>query len=91
MNREELIRTTNKETGIPLKRIDEAISIFTDAITAAVAAGNDVKLVGFGSFKVKQRKARRLTNPRTHEPMNVPAKNVVVFEPGVNMRSAVEQ
>ncbi len=91
MNREELIRSTNEETGIPMKRIDEAIDIFTNAITSAVAAGHDVKLVGFGSFKIKQRKPRRLTNPRTHEVMDVPAKKVVAFEPGVSMRAAVEQ
>ena len=91
MNREELIRFANEETGIPMKHIDEAISIFTDVITAAVAAGENVKLVGFGSFKVEPRAERRVTNPRTKEMMTIPAKRVVAFHPGTALTKAVEQ
>lgn len=98
MNRDELIRSTNAETGIPMKRIDESIDIFTDAITSAVAAGHDVKLVGFGSFKVKKSEERRVTDPRTaklpeseRKMMTIPAKRTVKFEPGTKLKAAVEQ
>lgn len=98
MNRDELIRSTNAETGIPMKRIDESIDIFTDAITSAVAAGHDVKLVGFGSFKVKKSEERMVTDPRTaklpeseRKMMTIPAKRVVKFEPGTKLKAAVEQ
>ena len=98
MNRDELIRFTNEATCIPMKRIDESIEIFTDAITRAVEAGHDVKLVGFGSFKVKKSEERVVTDPRTaklpeseRKMMTIPAKKVIKFEPGTKLKAALGQ
>lgn len=98
MNRDEFIRFTNEATGIPMRHIDEAIDIFTDAITGAVEAGHDVKLVGFGSFKVKKSEERVVTDPRTaklpeseRKMMTIPAKKVVKFEPGTKLKAALGQ
>ncbi len=98
MNREELIRFTNKETGVSMRRVRDAIDIFTDAVIGAVAEGEDVKLSGFGSFKVEERKGTKVTDPRTvklpegeRRLMDVPAKRVVKFEPGSKLRTAAEQ
>lgn len=98
MTRDEFIRYTNEETGIPMCRLDEAIDIVTDAIVNAVEAGHDVKLIGFGSFKIKQKPKKRVTDPTTmtlpkeHRKMMVTAGGKkVVFEPGTRLMNAVEK
>lgn len=98
MNREELIRFTSEETGIPMRRVDDAITIFTDAIINAAADGEDVKLVGFGSFKIKRSGARLVTDPRTvrgpeaeRKTITIPARKTIKFEPGTKLKAALNE
>lgn len=89
LNRNEFVRFTNAETNIPMTQINGAIDIFTKAVTAAMAAGHDIKLVGFGTFKLKKRAARVGQNPKTKERVEIPERNMPVFEPGQDMKTAV--
>lgn len=89
MNRNEFVRFANSETGITMTQINSAIDIFTQSVIAAMSAGHDVKLVGFGTFKLKKRAARVGQNPKTKERVEIPERNMPVFEPGDNMKSAV--
>jgi len=66
------------------------VSGITDAITDALARGERLILVGFGTFRVIKRKARRGRNPRTGETIQMPAKKVAKFVPGKGLREAVQ-
>ena len=89
LNRDEFVRFASAEKKIPMTQINTAIDIFTDAVIDAMAAGNDVKLVGFGTFHLKARAARTGRNPKTKEAVNIPARVVPFFEPGAEMKTAV--
>lgn len=89
MNRDEFVRFTNAETSIPMTQINSAIDIFTKAVIDAMAAGHNVKLVGFGTFKLKKRAARVGHNPNTKKRVEIPERNMPVFEPGSDMKNAV--
>lgn len=75
--------------GITKKQAGAAVNAVLDAIKGALAAGDKVSLVGFGSFSVKKRAAREGRNPRTGRPLKIPAKKVPVFKPGKALRDAV--
>ena len=68
------------------EEIEQVVDIFFDEITARLADGDRVELRGFGTFSTRQRDARTGRNPRTGEPVDVPAKRVPYFKPGKEMR-----
>lgn len=88
LNRNEFVRFTNEKTNIPMTQINSAIDIFTSAVIGAMAAGHNVKLVGFGTFKLKKRASRMGRNLKTNERVEIPERNMPVFEPGNDMRAA---
>ena len=75
--------------GMTKKQAASAVDAVLDAIKDALAAGDKVSLVGFGSFSVKERAAREGRNPRTGEPLKIAAKKVAVFKPGKALQEAV--
>lgn len=89
MNRNEFVRFTNAETGLPLAQINNAIDIVTKAVIRALENGNDVKLVGFGTFKRKKRAERVGRNPSTKEAVKIPERVIPYFDPGNDMKNAV--
>lgn len=66
------------------------VNTFFGSITEALVAGDKVELRGFGSFKVKERKARMGRNPKTGEPVKVNSKKVPFFKPGKELKSLVD-
>lgn len=89
MNKYELVEKVASETGLTKRTCREVIESITSTITDALASGEKVTLVGFGSFKVRQRKARRGRNPQTGIEINILAKEVPKFWPGKSLRQAV--
>ena len=77
------------ESGMTKKEAAEAVDAVFDAIKDALADGEKVSLVGFGSFSVKKREAREGRNPRTGKPLKIPAKNVPVFKAGKALKDTV--
>ncbi|TVQ64554.1 MAG: HU family DNA-binding protein [Spirulina sp. DLM2.Bin59] len=82
MNKGELVDQVAKETGVTKKDVDKVISATVEAIMAAVAEGDKVTLVGFGSFESRDRKEREGRNPKTGDPMKIPATKVPAFSAG---------
>jgi DNA-binding protein HU-beta len=80
MNKKELIREIQDETGFTQRTIDETLKAFMDVITKQVIKQEDVTLVGFGTFTVSNRSERRQINPKTKQFITVPAKVVPVFK-----------
>ena len=72
------------------KDAEKALKATMDSITDALASGDKVQIVGFGTFEVRERKEKVITNPRTHEKMTQPAKKVPAFKAGKNLKEVVE-
>ena len=89
MNKTELIAEVSKKTGMSKKDAERAVNATVDAITEALVAGDKVQLVGFGSFEVKQREARMGRNPKTKEPIEIPASKIPVFKAGKALKDEV--
>ena len=77
------------EIGLTKKKAAEAVEAVLDGIKDALAEGDRVQLIGFGSFSVKKRAAREGRNPRTGKTLKIAAKNVPVFKAGEALKSAV--
>ena len=85
MNKTEL--TAKIAEGAGLSKVDakKALEAALEAITAAVKAGEKVAMVGFGTFSVAERPARKGINPLTKKAINIPAKKVVKFKAGADL------
>lgn len=82
MNKGELIDELATRANVTKKQADSVFSAALDAIMEAVARGEKVTLVGFGSFEARERKAREGRNPKTGEKMEIPATKVPAFSAG---------
>ncbi len=91
MNKAELIHATAEKTGLSKKDAEAAVVAMTQAITEALAQGERVQLVGFGTFEVRERAAHIGRNPKTREEIQVPASKAPVFKAGKALKDAVAQ
>ena len=89
MNKAELIDAVSTKTGLQKAEATRAVDAVFDAVTAALKAGDAVSLLGFGTFVVKARAARAGRNPRTNEPIEIPATKVPGFKAGKALKDAV--
>ncbi len=89
MNKAELVEEVADQTGLTKRLSREAIDAITSAIADSLAREERVTLVGFGTFKVMERKARRGRNPQTGKELQIPAKKVPKFKAGRGLREAV--
>jgi len=89
MNKAELIEEVAKVTSSK-KQAGEAISATLAAIQKALKKGDTVTLVGFGTFRVSKRKARKGRNPQTGAALKIAAKKVPVFKAGQGLKNAVK-
>ena len=91
MTKAELISTVAEKSNLTKKDSDKAVSAIIDAITEALVKGDKVSLVGFGTFEVKNRAARKGINPRTKEAMPIPASKLPAFKAGKALKEAVAE
>lgn len=89
MNKAELINAAAEKTGLSKKDTEAVINAVVESITEALQNNDKVQLVGFGAFEVKTRAERIGRNPRTKEPIPIPASKVPVFKPGKALKDAV--
>jgi DNA-binding protein HU-beta len=85
MNKGQLIDAIAKGSGLTKAASEKALNATLKAITGALKKGQRVGLVGFGSWKVVSRRARKGKNPQTGAVINIPAKKVVKFKAGADM------
>ena len=78
-----------KVAGLTKKQSAEAVNAVLEAIAEALAAGDDVKITGFGGFEVKERAARTGRNPKTGETVEIPASKYVAFSAGSALKDKV--
>ena len=89
MNKTELVAAVAQKAEISKKDAEKAVNAVTAAITDAMCSGDKVQLVGFGTFEVRTRDARKGKNPRTGEVINIAASKVPAFKAGKAFKDAV--
>ena len=90
MNKMELIAAMAEKSGLSKKDCEAALSAMTEAVTDTLKVDDKVQLVGFGSFEVKKRAARTGRNPRTNEPVEIPAAKLPVFKAGKALKDSIQ-
>ena len=90
MNKTQLIALIAETLGVSKKLAAELVNTFTDVIMAGLKQDGEVRIQGFGTFKVSKRKARDGRNPQTGAPIKIPAMNVVGFKAGTLLKSSVK-
>lgn len=89
MTKKEIVKQISERTGLTQLKTKEIVQQTFDAIVETLLEQGRIELRNFGVFEVKRRKARKARNPRTDQPVQVPAKNVVTFKPGKEMEERV--
>mgnify|MGYP006296296675 CR=1 FL=1 len=89
MNKGQLIDAVSNDTGLKKSEISKALDSILDNVQGALQGGNDVSLVGFGTWKKKTRAARSGRNPQTGQTIQIPAKNTVSFSAGKKLKDSV--
>ena len=89
MNKQELIGTVADASGLGKGDASKAVEAVFDAISGALKKGDEVRLVGFGTFSVSKRKASTGRNPRTGEPMQIKESTQPKFKAGKVLKDSV--
>ena len=90
MNKAELIAKIADDAEVTKTQANAALDSFIEAVTKTLKGGGKVTLVGFGTFKTSERKARTGRNPKTGEDIPITARRVVTFHPSQKLKSMVE-
>jgi DNA-binding protein HU-beta len=90
MNKSELIEAVANSTGLSKVAAGKAVEAVIAAITDILKGGDQVTLVGFGSFSVRQRTDRPGRNPRTGKPIQIKAAKIPTFRPGKALKDALQ-
>ena len=91
MNKSELIAAIATKTGETKKDAEATLNAFVDVVTETLVKGDKVQLVGFGSFEVRKRAARKGRNPQTKEEIKIPASKAPVFKAGKALKDLVNK
>jgi DNA-binding protein HU-beta len=89
MNKNDLVDAVSERTGLARSDAGQAVDAVLAAVTEALRAGDAVTLSGFGSFVAKTRAARTGRNPRTGEPIAIPASRAPAFKAGKGLKDAL--
>ncbi|MBE9556691.1 MAG: HU family DNA-binding protein [Proteobacteria bacterium] len=89
MNKNDLISSVSADSGLSKADATKAVDAVFDSIEKSLKSGNEVRLVGFGTFSVADRKASTGRNPRTGESIQIPASKQPKFKAGKGLKEAV--
>jgi DNA-binding protein HU-beta len=89
MNKTELIDKMAEKSGLTKKDSEKALSAVLESVEEALINSDKVQLVGFGSFEVKQRAARKGRNPQTMEEINIPESKIPAFKAGKDLKEKI--
>lgn len=90
MNKSDLIAKIANDAGLTKTQATAAMQAVEVGITESLANGEEVTLIGFGTFKVTERQARTGRNPQSGEPIQIPASKVPTFKAGKALKEAVK-
>ena len=90
MNKHDVVTKMAKNSGITARQAEKALNSFLLVVEEALKKGEQVRFVGFGTFYIAERKARKGRNPRTGEEIKIPARKVIRFRPSKRLLDAVQ-
>ena len=91
MTKAELVAAVVEKTGLSKKDTEKVIAGVLDTISDTLAKGESIQLVGFGTFEVRERAARKGVNPQTKKPIEIAATKVLAFKAGRALKDAVSK
>ena len=91
MTKADLVEIVAKEADMTKKDVEQLVEIIFDSIVGTLNRGEKIELRGFGSFRVRERSARKGRNPKTGEPVDIPAKRVAYFKPGKDLKEIINE
>lgn len=90
MNKTELVSAVANTSELSKKDTEKVVNAVFENIGNALAGGDKIQIIGFGTFEVRNRKAREGRNPATGDVISIPAVNVPVFKPGKALKDKVK-
>jgi DNA-binding protein HU-beta len=90
MNKAELVNEIARRANLSKSKAQETLNATFESIRTTLKKGQKVQLVGFGTFSVKQRKARMGRNPKTGEQIQIKARRVPAFQAGAELKNALK-
>ena len=91
MTKADLVERVANEAEMTKKDAEQLVEIIFDTIIATLNKGEKIELRGFGSFRLRERNARKGRNPKTGESVEIPAKRVAYFKPGKELKEVINQ
>ena len=91
MNKAELVEAIAKRTGGTKVAVETTLDAFLDTVTGVLSKGESVALIGFGTFSMSRRAARKGRNPATGAEIKIPASKVAKFSSGAKLKKAVNK
>lgn len=91
MNKKELVQKAAEKTGFTQKDTQKLLDALVEIATDELAEGGSILLTGFGCLEAKTRKARRGSNPRTGEPIDIPSSVTAVFRTGSALQAKLDE
>ncbi|HUF04526.1 MAG TPA: HU family DNA-binding protein [Aridibacter sp.] len=91
MTKADLVEIVANEADMTKKDVEQLVEIIFESIVSTLNKGEKIELRGFGSFRVRERNARKGRNPKTGEPVEIPAKRVAYFKPGKDLKDIINQ
>jgi integration host factor subunit beta len=91
MTKADLVEKVSKEAEMTKKDAEQLVEIVFDSIVGSLNKGEKIELRGFGSFRVRERNARKGRNPKTGAAVNIPAKRVAYFKPGKDLKELINK
>jgi integration host factor subunit beta len=91
MTKADLVEDVARAAELTKKDAERLVEIVFESIIDTLNKGEKIELRGFGSFRVRERGARRGRNPKTGDPVNIPAKRVPYFKPGKELKELINE
>jgi integration host factor subunit beta len=91
MTKAELVEDVARAAELTKKDAERLVEIVFESIIESLNHGEKIELRGFGSFRVRERGARRGRNPKTGDPVSIPAKRVPYFKPGKELKELINE
>lgn len=91
MTKADLVESVAREAEMTKKDAEQLVEIIFDSIVDSLNKGEKIELRGFGSFRVRERNARKGRNPKTGDSVNIPAKRVAYFKPGKDLKELINK
>ena len=89
MTKADLVEEVSGKTGLTRTDVGVVVDAFLEVVKKSLENGNNIEIRGFGTFKIKQRRARKARNPRTGEEVPVPDRKVPVFKPSNEFKALI--